>query len=83
MITEVQRLVQSLLNTDLGPPLWADLQRWRYALPASSADFARLNQTGSGLFFAGDYVAGQGRVHLAIESGRQVAALIEQYCRAG
>jgi renalase len=79
MITEVQRLVQALLNCELGPPLWADLQRWRYALPAGSADFARLNHTGSGLFFAGDYVAGQGRVHLAIESGRQVAALIEQW----
>ncbi len=83
MITEVQRLVQSLLNTDLGPSLWADLQRWRYALPVGSADFARFNHTGSGLFFARNYVAGQGQVHLAVERGRQVAALMEQYCRVG
>jgi len=67
----------------IAPPLSLAFQCRRYALPAGSADFARLNHTGSGLFFAGDYVAGQGRVHLAIESGRQVAALIEQYCREG
>ncbi len=81
LISEVQRLVRALLHTDLGMPLWADLQRWRYALPDSHADFVRLNQTDSGLFFAGDYVAAQGRVHLAIERGWQVAPLIEQYCR--
>jgi predicted NAD/FAD-dependent oxidoreductase len=70
--------VQALLDTDLGPPLWADLHRWRYALPANGADFERLNSTGSGLYFAGDYVNRRGRVHEAIERGWQVAEQIAQ-----
>ena len=28
---------------------------------------------GDGLYFAGDFIAGQGRVHLAIESGWRTA----------
>ena len=55
---------------------WSDAQRWRYALPAGQADFARLNGTGSGLYFAGDFTAELGRVHLAIESGWRAAELI-------
>lgn len=70
--------MQQLLAADLGPPLWANLQRWAYALPDTGADFVRLNSALPGLFFAGDYVAGQGRVHLAIESGWQIAAVIER-----
>jgi hypothetical protein len=35
-----------------------------------------LNGTASGLYFAGDFCVGQGRVHLAIENGWQVAELI-------
>lgn len=77
-LPEVHARVQALVNTDLGSLLWANLQRWRYALPASSADFARLNRTDSGLFFAGDYLTGPGRVHLAIASGQQVAQLMLQ-----
>jgi len=44
----------------------------------SSADFDTLNSSGSGLFFAGDYMSGPGRLHLAIESGWRVAKLIER-----
>ena len=69
--------VSVLLQEDLRRPLWSDIQRWRYALPDAGADFAALNRAGGGLFFAGDYTAGQGRVHLAIESGWRAAALIE------
>jgi len=68
----------ALLGEDLRAPLWSDVQRWRYALPDSGADFETLNGAGGGLFFAGDYTAGQGRVHLAIESGWRVAGAIEQ-----
>jgi renalase len=79
---ELERLVAehvgALLGEDLRAPLWSDAQRWRYALPDSAADFDRLNGSGSGLFFAGDYTAGQGRVHLAIESGWRVAEAIER-----
>ena len=69
-------LVAGLLGGELGAPLWSDAQRWRYALPAGRADFARLNGTGSGLYFAGDFTAELGRVHLAIESGWRAAELI-------
>ena len=75
-IASAQVLGETLLGADLGPPLWVNVQRWRYSLPDSYASFDALNGTASGLYFAGDYVAGQGRVHLAIESGGQVAALI-------
>lgn len=79
VIAHVDRLVQRLIATDLGAPRWADLYRWPYALPDSSADFAHLNSTGSGLFFAGDYVTAQGRVHLAIESGWDIASQIAHW----
>ena len=80
-----ERAVLALLNPDgerggedARAPLWCDVQRWRYALPDTSADFATLNASGSGLFFAGDYMSGPGRLHLAIESGWRVASLIER-----
>lgn len=70
--------VSALLGEDLRRPLWCDVYRWPHALPDTAADFRALNGTGSRLFFAGDYTAGQGRVHLAIESGWRVAALIDE-----
>ena len=74
-LTAVHGLIGALLGADPGAPLWVDVQRWRYALadapcaPAASAGIA-------GLFVAGDMVAGQGRVHLAIASGWAAAARI-------
>lgn len=71
-------LAGTLLGEDLGPPLWYDIQRWRYALPDGSADFDTLNRLGAphGLFFAGDYTIGKGRIHRAIKNGWEVAELI-------
>ena len=74
----VAEQVGALLGEDTRAPLWFDVQRWRYALPDSGADFDALNASGSGLFFAGDYTSGQGRLHLAIESGWHVAGAIER-----
>jgi renalase len=80
--TELERLAAelsgALLGEDLRAPLWSDVRRWPYALPDSGADFAALNASGGGLFFAGDYTAGLGRVHLAIESGWRAAEAIER-----
>lgn len=70
---QVAALVSTLLDEDPGAPLWGDRQGWRYALPDGRADFDTLNSAIRGLFFAGDYTAGQGRVHLAIEQGWRVA----------
>ena len=79
---ELERLaaeqVGALLGEDTRAPLWCDVQRWRYALPDSGANFEALNAAGSGLFFAGDYTSGQGRLHLAIESGWHAASMIER-----
>lgn len=76
LAAEVAEMVSELLGEELRRPLWWDRRAWRYALPDGRSDFAALNGTGSGLFFAGDYTAGQGRVHLALESGRRAAELI-------
>lgn len=73
---QVAALVSTLLDEDLRAPLWSDRQGWRYALPDGRADFDTLNSAIRGLFFAGDYTAGQGRAHLAIEQGWQVAERI-------
>jgi predicted NAD/FAD-dependent oxidoreductase len=72
------RLSGALLGEALPTPLMFDIRRWPHALPDAGADFDTLNQTHSGLFFAGDYTLGQGRVHLAIESGWRAAGAIEQ-----
>ncbi|WP_435180755.1 NAD(P)/FAD-dependent oxidoreductase [Halorussus sp. AFM4] len=49
---------------------WADVVRWRDALPDAGADRDVLDRgAASDLFFAGDWVAGEGRVHAALRSG--------------
>ena len=74
----VRPLLGDLLGTSLGPPAWADRQRWRYALPDAAADGEALALgPEAGLFFAGDFMAGQGRVHLALESGLAAADRIQ------
>lgn len=73
---QVAALASTLLDEDLRAPQWSDRQGWRYALPDGRADFETLNTAIQGLFFAGDYTAGQGRVHLAIEQGWRVAERI-------
>jgi renalase len=74
---EVAAMVSELLGEDLRRPLWWDRQGWRYALPSAGCDAAAVEQ--DGLFFAGDFAAGQGRVHLAIESGWRAAERIERF----
>jgi predicted NAD/FAD-dependent oxidoreductase len=72
-VHEVHSYVQQLLGSDPGTARWADVQRWRYALPDRGCNTAVLNSSRSGLYFAGDYVVGQGRAHLAIENGWEIA----------
>ncbi|NHN60933.1 MULTISPECIES: NAD(P)/FAD-dependent oxidoreductase [Halorussus] len=49
---------------------WADAVRWRDALPDAGADRDVLDRgADADLFFAGDWVAGEGRVHAALRSG--------------
>jgi predicted NAD/FAD-dependent oxidoreductase len=74
----VASLVADLLDDDrLVDPDWVDDQGWRYALPDSSIDAedARCAED-AGLYVAGDWVAGEGRVHLAFENGRTVGGRV-------
>ncbi|RBI62072.1 NAD/FAD-dependent oxidoreductase [halophilic archaeon] len=60
-----------LLSDDaLAAPDWFDVVRWRDALPNDGADPETLRRAeGDHLWFAGDWVAGEGRVHSALRSG--------------
>lgn len=70
LVAAVRPVLGDLLGTPLAEPLWADRQRWRYALPDAAADTEALALGAEhGLFFAGDFMFGKGRVHLALESG--------------
>jgi len=76
-LSEVKTQAESVLSTSLRQPRWIDAQRWRYARPtAALPDEARAMGEEVGLYFAGDYVAGTGKVGAAIETGFQVAARI-------
>jgi predicted NAD/FAD-dependent oxidoreductase len=79
MAAEAARHLLSLASPRREPPLgrllWSDVTRWRDALPDVTCDLAALNREHDGLVFAGDYVAG-GRVHLALQAGLDVAALL-------
>ncbi|KTG09443.1 NAD/FAD-dependent oxidoreductase [Haloprofundus marisrubri] len=58
---------------------WTDDQGWRYAQPNSGASEEILRRGESdGLFFAGDWVAGEGRVHLALWNGVEVGERIPE-----
>jgi predicted NAD/FAD-dependent oxidoreductase len=70
----VRSKVEALVGTDLPPFAWTDTQRWRYALPTAPADAEALAEgEAAGLFFAGDALAGKGRIGRAIESGLDAA----------
>ncbi|MDN5272989.1 FAD-dependent oxidoreductase [Chloroflexus sp. MS-CIW-1] len=60
--------IESLIG-DLGAPYWINVQRWRYALPDTATPLRSYER----IVLAGDLTGGQGRVHLAIESGWQAA----------
>ena len=76
--------VAALVGDDrLRDPDWVDDARWRYALPdaGAAAEVIRRGEP-DGLYFAGDWVVGEGRVHEAlwngIEAGKRIdAALVE------
>ncbi|UIO99368.1 FAD-dependent oxidoreductase [Halobaculum sp. CBA1158] len=58
----------------LEDPEWVDDQGWRYALPNAGLDLdaddgARSRARDAGLYVAGDWVAGAGRVHEALWNG--------------
>jgi predicted NAD/FAD-dependent oxidoreductase len=71
--SDAAALVADLLEDDrYRDPDWVDSQGWRYALPEDAArDDVRAAED-AGLFCAGDWIVGDGRVHRAFENGRTV-----------
>lgn len=66
----VHKLAADVLGQPLQPLAWTDAHRWRYALPTNAAPDAPLDAAEDvGLFFAGDYRIGKGRVAQAMDSG--------------
>ncbi len=78
LVPDLLTYVNQLLGwpTDLQPS-WYHQHRWRFAHPHQPAD-AQVLATAEdyGLYFAGDSLAGKGRVHLALQSGLDVAKRI-------
>lgn len=74
LFRDITNLVSALLGEPLTEPIFTDIYRWPYALPAQKADADALNALTMPhrLAFCGDAFAG-GRVHLAIEHGVKVA----------
>jgi renalase len=72
-------LTAELLDDErLADPEWSDTQRWRYALPNEGIDSDLLGEAEEhGLYFAGDWVVGDGRVNLALENGLDVGERIK------
>ena len=68
----------SLLDDDrYRDPDWVDDQGWRYALPdEAAADEPLRAAEPAGLYAAGDWVAGEGRVAAALRSGHAVGERI-------
>ncbi|WP_227133729.1 NAD(P)/FAD-dependent oxidoreductase [Halorubellus salinus] len=76
--SDAAALVADLLDDDrYANPDWVDSQGWRYALPENGAvdDDVQAGEA-AGLYCAGDWVVGEGRVHRAFENGRDVGTRI-------
>jgi predicted NAD/FAD-dependent oxidoreductase len=74
LISDVAESASSLIDEQLSPPDFTDVQPWRYALPTEKADAEALHALTlpHGLAFCGDAFVG-GRIHLALEHGLHVA----------
>jgi predicted NAD/FAD-dependent oxidoreductase len=74
LVEEATHLVTQLLQEELPAPIFSDIQRWRTALPTTTADEQAINALSLpyGLAFCGDGFVG-GRLHLALQHGILVA----------
>jgi renalase len=79
IVHEVAGLVANLIDEPLPAPIFTDVTRWPYALPAAKASASALNKLTLpiGLAFCGDAFVG-GRIYLALEHGMAVARQIIQ-----
>jgi renalase len=69
-----ERAAELLGDDRLLEPAWTDTQGWRYALPEEAVANEPVEAIrDAGLHVAGDWVAGEARVHAAVESGLAAA----------
>ncbi|MDS0299779.1 FAD-dependent oxidoreductase [Halogeometricum sp. S1BR25-6] len=75
---DAAELVADLLGDErYADPEWVDDQGWRYALPEGGVDDDAVRSAeGAGLFFAGDWTVGEGRVHRALWNSHDVGERI-------
>lgn len=77
LLPEVVEQAGGLLEGDVPEPAWWNSQRWRYAHPVAAVKKKTLaNLEEDALFYAGDAVAGKGRVPLALKAGIEAARRI-------
>ncbi|WP_311171980.1 NAD(P)/FAD-dependent oxidoreductase [Halobellus ordinarius] len=79
ILPDVTERVAALLDDDrYRDPDWIDDQGWRYALPDSGLETAAGAATDAGLYVAGDWVAGEGRVERALWNGHETGERIKE-----
>jgi len=78
MLDEMGHRVAHLLDDDrLTDPDWTDYQHWRYAQPEDTlAGDALAAAADHALYFAGDWVAGEPRLHAAVRNGLETGETI-------
>jgi len=71
LVEEIAQRTAHLLDDDrLTDPDWTDHQHWRYAQPEATVDRGSLAPAaGHDLYFAGDWVAEEPRLHAAVRNG--------------
>ncbi|CAN5529988.1 FAD-dependent oxidoreductase [soil metagenome] len=75
----VRAMIGELSEINLPYPVMSDHQRWRFALPSGRVDESLLSLGHpQGLHLAGDFTVGEGRVHLALQSGIEEGAIISE-----
>ena len=80
MLAEMAERTAHLLDDErLADPDWTDYQHWRYSQPEEQVDTEALSAAAAhDLYFAGDWVAPEARLHTAIrnglETGEEIAA---------
>jgi len=74
LLEEIAQRTAHLLDDDrLTEPDWTDHQHWRYAQPEDTVDREALASAADhDLYFAGDWVAQEPRLHAAVRNGLEV-----------
>ncbi|MFC7020769.1 MULTISPECIES: NAD(P)/FAD-dependent oxidoreductase [Haloarcula] len=75
LVETIAERAAALVGDDrVADPDWTDYQHWRYSQPEGEVDHDALaGARDHDLYFAGDWVAGAGRIHAALRSGLDVA----------